>query len=74
MMVPEISNQKVKISSILKICDKSDIRLALVALVSAVKIKQSYFYAMLSEFYDLIYKSSLMDFPGFGNRSLAGDN
>ncbi len=31
------------------------------------------FAAMLSDFYDLMYKSSLMVFPRFGNHSLAGD-
>ncbi|MGB9442454.1 MAG: hypothetical protein WCB15_31240 [Desulfobacterales bacterium] len=45
LMMPKIANQKVKISFAVKIRDKSDIRLALVALVSAVKIKQTNFYA-----------------------------
>jgi hypothetical protein len=39
-MIPEIANKMVKILSTLKTYDMSDIRLALVVLVSAVKNRQ----------------------------------
>jgi len=46
-MISEIATQKVEISSALISCDMSDIRLALVVLVSDVKNKQIYFGAII---------------------------
>jgi hypothetical protein len=46
-MMPKVANQKVEISCAVKTFDMSDIRLALVAQVSAVKIQHTYFYAIL---------------------------
>ena len=47
LMIPKIVHQKVEISPTLKTCDMSDIHLALVVLVSAVKNKQTNFSAFI---------------------------